>query len=115
MVFKQKLIEKILAGEKTVTRRPANGRACYYRPGRTYAIQTARGKKGIGYVRIIGVQQQSLMPPNPRYLASEAAAEGFESWYEFAQHWAELHGGFDPQLEVWRIRFQLAALNGSHR
>jgi hypothetical protein len=107
MIFKPQLIDKVLAGEKTVTRRPARTRYCSYRRGQTYAIQSSRGKKGIGYIRIIGTQRERLLLENPAYCESEAEAEGQTSWREFRQAWTELYGEFDPDLDVWRIRFVL--------
>lgn len=107
MIFKPELIEKVLTGEKTVTRRPARTRYCSYRRGNTYAIQSGRGKKGIGYIRIVGTQRERLFLGNPAYCESEAEPEGYESWSDFRRDWTKLYGKFDPELPVWRIRFVL--------
>ena len=48
MIFKPELVEKILVGEKTETRRKANPDGSQrYKPGRTYAVQPGRTEKGV--------------------------------------------------------------------
>lgn len=90
MIFKQEMIDKILAGEKTVTRRPVkyseSGKLlpCKYKVGRTYAIQPVieegpgkgRGGKAVGRIRIKDARIEQLVGIN---VEGEARLEGFES------------------------------------
>lgn len=113
MIFKPELIEKILAGEKTVTRRPVKleddgyGGAiflpCRYVPGRTYAFQPGRGQKGVGRIRVLCVGRIPLI----RIDANDARREGFRTAGEFRRYWTALYGSFDPTQPVDRIEFEL--------
>jgi hypothetical protein len=121
MIFKAQMIERILAGEKTVTRRPVkyNGSGkvipCRYRvhggPGRTYALQgppekgsRARSSTIPGYrLRVTAVGMGELDGVNDR----EARLEGFIGRVDFMVYWHGLYGHIDFKQKVWRIRFEL--------
>lgn len=109
MMFRPELAAKVLAGEKTVTRRATSDNpnspwwreACALRPGRNYAVQPGRGKPGIGRVTVTAVRLARLGRLDDR----EAAAEGFADAQAFADTFAGLNGGnYDPTLMVWVIR-----------
>jgi|SRR5450759_1628740 len=120
MIFSPALCDLILVGKKRVTRRPVKWREtpadveiipCRYKVNKTYAVQPGRGKSGVGRVRIVSTELQSL-----GYLSGpEAALEGFQMWdgrgvpNAFENRWRELYGGYNPMRSVWRIEFELVA------
>ena len=109
MIFKPELIEKILAGEKTVTRRPVKydpagePLPCRYEPGRDYALQPGRGKKAVGRIRVLDVRREPLAEVD----TADARREGFYGGPEFAAYWSKLYGSYDPTELVDRIEFEL--------
>jgi hypothetical protein len=111
VIFKPELVEKILAGEKTETRRLVkyeNGREvpCRYEKGKYYALQPGRTKPGIRGVKlkILAVDREHLGQMEHR----KALREGFSGTGEFFRYWERLHGRVVPDLvEVWAIRFEL--------
>lgn len=119
MIFAGDLAAKVLAGEKTVTRRlwSENPRSPWHdgpAVGRTYAVQDGRGHPAIGHVEIVSAQTE-LMRHDGRtgdvlLDDAEARREGFASSDEFAERWRALHGKYvgDEPLLVWRIEFKLA-------
>ena len=66
MIFRPELAARILAGEKTVTRRIANGNPrspwyrgrCALRPGRSYAVSPGRGRAQLCRIVIDSVDLQ---------------------------------------------------------
>ena len=103
MIFSPLLADKVMSGEKTVTRRPVKGEAaCRYQVGRTYAVQPGRGKKSIGRIAISSVHKEPL-----GNATREARAEGFHDFDAFRNYWAGLYGNFNPDQAVWRIAFEL--------
>jgi hypothetical protein len=112
VIFKPELVEKILAGEKTETRRPvkydADGRVvpCRYTVGKDYAVQPGRTKPGIPGLRlkVLSVVREHLGQMDHR----KALLEGFSGTDEFFRYWERLHGRAVPDLQaVWAIRFEL--------
>lgn len=117
MIFSPDLAEKILAGEKTVTRRPRRGSnpsgkpfgwvddPCRYKAGKTYAVQPGRGKKAVGHIRILSVKPQLMTDLDD----DEARLEGFRNTGEFVAKWLAIYGKGSWLDAVWRIEFELAA------
>lgn len=111
MIFRPELAEKVLAGEKTVTRRvpshkprsPWYRERCALRPGRSYAVQPGRSKHSIGRVAVTSVQLVALGILSD----DEARREGFANAAEFGQVWSAMHGHYDPTELVWRVEFRL--------
>lgn len=108
MIFKPELIQKILSGEKTVTRRPlkAGEYECRYKVGRTYALQPGRGQRAVGRILVKAATPGFL---EELRTTREARLEGFESVGDFLAYWARLYG--EPvylNQPVWRIRFERA-------
>ena len=111
MNFRPELAAKVMAGEKTVTRRlvSENPRspwwqgACRLREGRTYAVCPGRGKEQIGRVEVVSVTKQHL----GALTDAEAQAEGFADATAFVLAWAEINGGYDPTSVVWRVEFRV--------
>jgi hypothetical protein len=110
MIFKPDLAQKVLAGEKTVTRRicSQNPRSPWWRercalePGHDYAVQPGRGQAAIGRVRVLAVQRELL---SMRSLSlHDALAEGFESVSRFRAAWEQINPKA-VEAEVWRIEF----------
>lgn len=98
--FKPVLMEKVLSGEKTVTRRawPTN-----YKPGQVVSIVPGMGRVACGKVRIVSVNQSGGKVTN-----DEARREGFDSPEDFYAYWLMLHGK-PSQPGDWfaRIEFEL--------
>jgi hypothetical protein len=116
MIFKQQMVDAILEGQKTVTRRPVKyldgperermAASCRYKVGKDYAIQPGRGQKAVGRIRILAIDQRPLYVGNRAEAGEEARAEGFNRWGEFRAYWIKLYGRFDAQV-VHRIEFEL--------
>lgn len=104
MIFRPELVEKILAGEKTETRRPAGSFECRYKPGRTYAVQPARTKPGVARILVKEIRREEL----GEIRHSGALREGFRNVTDFLIYWEKLYGRVDLLQEVWVIRFELA-------
>jgi hypothetical protein len=104
LIFRPELAEKVLAGEKTETRRPVkDGQAeCRYAPGRDYAVQPGRTKRAIGRIAVADVRREKL----GAITHESALREGFSKVRAFMDYWRKLHGYVDLEQEVWRIRFE---------
>lgn len=111
MNFQPELADKVVRGEKTVTRRAMseNPRSpwwetrCSLRPGRDYAVCPGRGKHAIGRVRVVTVLPQLLGWVGD----AEAVREGFETPEAFANAWLAINGSYSTP--VWRVEFEVAA------
>lgn len=104
MIFKPEMVEKILAGEKTVTRRPARayGR---YAAGRDYALQPGRGKFSVGRILIEAADLTALGSIDD----ADARREGFPDRAAFLVYWRGLYGTLDDGQTVARFAFRLLA------
>lgn len=125
MIFKPEMVEKILAGEKTVTRRPVKTRFrstalkrharfheyldCRYEVGKAYAVCPGRGRKGVARIRILSVERGPLKPERCTIsaLVDEGRREGFRDWFGFCDYWRDLYDDFNPDQIVDRIEFEL--------
>lgn len=105
MIFKPELVEKILAGEKTETRRleKLGQTQCRYVSGRDYALQPGRTRRAVGRIAITDVRRERL----GEITHEGALREGFPTVREFLAYWRQPHGAEDPEQEVWMIRFKL--------
>jgi hypothetical protein len=110
VIFRPELAEKILAGEKTATRRALsdNPRSPWWRehcrysvPG-TFTVNPGRGVRRVAECSITAVYKQPL----GEITEGQAKAEGFEDRYAFWSAWNDINGAFDDQ-EVWVIEFVL--------
>ena len=109
MIFRPELVKQILAGKKTMTRRPVKPGelACRYKPGRVYGVQLGRGRPthmtGEEPLRItiLEVRQEHL----GEITLPDARREGFRTTQEFKDYWRGLYGTFDLELPVWVIGF----------
>lgn len=111
MIFRPELAEKVLAGDKTQTRRlksdnprsPWWRERCAYVVGREYAIQPGRGKVAIGRLLITEVREALLGDIS----YGDARAEGFESPSHFMRYFRELNGDLDYDAPLWALTFSL--------
>jgi hypothetical protein len=126
VIFKPGLVEKIIVGKKTMTRRPVKDGetacaldinrtttrfvpGCRYVPGRDYAVQRGRGGSEVARIRIVTVAIEQLGDITPE----DALAEGFARTRtgspldEFFAYWKRLHRRVDRAEWVWAIRFEL--------
>lgn len=123
MIF-QHTIDKLLAGNKTQTRRVMKPnevaiRGRYnkilaisinerdkWRVGQTYAVQPARGKSQVARIKIIAINSQCVHYINHH----DAIAEGFANRHEFLETWATIHGADSLRTNVWILKFELVAI-----
>jgi hypothetical protein len=122
VIFKPEMVEKILAGEKTVTRRPVKESPrfsggiggprwlpCKYEVGKDYAVQPGRGQKAVARIRILDVSRSHVGAIGD----ADAECEGFEDRNDFRAYWRILYGHWDALQLVDRIEFQLLSGGGS--
>lgn len=105
MLFKKPLLEKILKGEKTQTRRTMErkpGRRVY-EVGERVGIR-AGYTKPVAYITIKKKFQQRLRG----ITEEEARKEGFSSVDDFKKQWEALYQGWNPEEVVWVYEFELA-------
>jgi hypothetical protein len=78
-------VEKILSGEKVMTRRIVSGNPlfCKYRKYHTYAVQPGRGKKAVARIEVIATP----------HVESRAIRNG----YPISEMDAKLEGGYTPE------------------
>ena len=100
LLFKERLIRKILKGEKTRTIRK-HGR---YKVGRVYAVQRKVGERAVAWIRITRKQ-------GPKKLGEltdeDVRPDGYSSLSEFKREWRSLYDGWDPDEVVWLYDFEL--------
>jgi hypothetical protein len=110
--FQPALAAKVLAGEKTVTRRlvSVNPRSPWWLGGtslvvgRDYAVCPGRGKVAIARVVIRSTRQEVLGILSD----DEAQREGFACTEAFELAWSTINGGaYDATARVWRVAFEL--------
>lgn len=105
MIFKPELIEKILTGEKTVTRRLRG--PIQKSPGRQAGyldtVQSSRFAASVATIRYVSVERERL----GRLTPDEVRREGFDSFPEFVAFWESVYGEYSPLQWVQRIEFEL--------
>lgn len=111
MIFRPDLAKKVMAGEKTATRRapspktksPWYWRGCIYKVGQEFAVQPGRGKPSIGAAIVDRVALERL----GAIRAEQAVAEGFADIRDFIAAWREINGTFDALAWVWVVEFHV--------
>lgn len=110
VTFHPTLAKLVLADAKTETRRllsdnprsPWFGGGCRLRRFRDYAVQPGRGKPQIGRLLVVERPRRSTIGQ----MGTEAAQrEGCVDLTAFNALWEALNGPWDPETEVWVIRF----------
>jgi hypothetical protein len=117
VIFAGDLAAKVLAGDKTVTRRLVsdNPRSPWHagpKVGRTYAVQDGRGRPALGRIEIVSARTELMdgdYAGNYPLSMIEARREGFDTPAEFSERFKQMHGeNVHGPLLVWRIEFKLA-------
>ena len=99
-IFKRRHLRKVLAEEKTQTRR------CHqhtWKIGKTYCIRDRWFSKPQGHIIVTRKFRQRLGDVSTQ----DAQKEGFNSLEEFKQEWTELHGSWNPDKIVICYEFKL--------
>jgi hypothetical protein len=127
MLFKPELVAKILAGEKTQTRRVVkdgderwplaefsdspissvrrNGR-CLWKAGRVYAVQPGRGKHAVARIRITAIRYCERAGDISE---ADGRAEGFATVEEFRETYARINGVGAVERPCWALTFEATA------
>lgn len=111
MIFKPKLAQLVVDGQKKVTRRAAtigiDGEVvpCIYEEGRDYAVCPGRGMPSIARIEVTDVRLEQLGD----ITEEEAALEGGFTRESFFDVWESLTGSVEPTQPVWRIEFELTS------
>lgn len=115
MIFRPELAAKVMAGEKTVTRRlvsdnprsPWWRERCAFPPGKLFAVCPGRSKPNIGHGRVVSLRKERLGDIiNGALSHVEARREGFEDFYAFRDGWEKINGRWDGSALVWRVEFE---------
>ena len=101
MMFKRDLLEKVLSGAKTQTRRLHTKTL---RKGKIYALKKNWVENTGKYIKITKVYNQKLGDIN----YSEIIKEGFSGIDEFREAWIRINGSWDPDIIVTVYEFELA-------
>jgi hypothetical protein len=111
LIFRPELAVLVMSGAKTETRRlPSNNprspwwrEHCTHGPGSRHAVCPGRGQSGIGFVVIKDVAFVQL----GSITHNGAIAEGFADVQAFRRGWKQIHGSWEPRMQVWRLRFHV--------
>lgn len=104
MMFDKYCVEKILSGEKTVTRRVPSGRRPAV-PGKIHKLKTDRTKKTYGFILITDCSLSLVKDIDDK----EAQKEGFSSRKEYIDYFMDVNNidilsHYDL---LWRVEFEL--------
>lgn len=125
MIFRPVLVDRILAGNKTQTRRTVRYHGglrsdryrfdCTYKVGRSYAVQPGRGRKGVARIKVTDIRRERWKDITER----DAIAEGFKrldgftaKQQFFAYVYGIYQGNIDLEAECWVIEFELEDTDG---
>ena len=100
MIFKRTLLQKILRGEKTQTRRRGSR---LYKVGHVYKVQRSRYSRGDIKILITRRYRQRLGD----ITSEEIHKEGYSTLEEFKQAWIDINGYWNPEEIVTVYEFRL--------
>jgi len=100
-MFKKDLLDLVLSGRKTQTRRRHKNPL---KEGRIYAVKRNWLEATGEYIRITKVYPQKLGDVSEE----EAIKEGFSGLDKFREAWIRINGNWDPEMEVTVYEFELA-------
>jgi len=102
ILFKSEYIESILNGTKTQTRRAGKKR---WNVGSVHQCQTQLFKNNSVFakVEILDVYEERLGDISE----SDAQIEGGYDRNTFAAVWARINGRYEPNLQVWVVKFKV--------
>ncbi len=109
ILFKPEFVDKILSGEKTVTRRMwARSRV---KVGRVYQARTKMFGEPFARLRIVQIYYEikpgSYVCYRDDDLETEARKEGFRSWHDFKDTFAELNKPDSLEEPCIRVEFEV--------
>ena len=100
-MFKKDLLNLVVSGRKTQTRRLHKN---ILREGRIYALKRSWIESTGDYIKITKVTRQKLGDVTEE----EAVKEGFSNIDEFRSAWIRINGSWNPEMEVTVYEFELA-------
>ena len=100
MMFKRELLDLVVSGKKTQTRRLHKR---VLREGRIYALKRSWIESTGDYIKITRVTRQKL----GEVTEEEAEKESFSSIDEFRIAWIRINGSWDPETMVVVYDFEL--------
>lgn len=109
MMFDKYCVDKILAGEKTVTRRIRRNERRPAKPGNTHKLKIDRTKKTFGEIEIIKCEPELLSYNKMDRI--EAIKEGFNSAEEYIKYFNRINKTNltkENWIPVWRVEFRLS-------
>ena len=101
MMFKRELLDLVIQGKKTQTRRRHKN---LLKEKQKYVIKKNWYKNTEHYIRITKVYSQKLGDVSEE----EAHKEGFSSIEEFRDAWIKINGSWDSDIVVTVYEFELA-------
>jgi len=101
MMFKRELLDLVISGKKTQTRRRHKNPL---KEKQKYVIKRNWYKNTEQYIQITKVYPQKLGDVSEE----EAKKEGFSSLDEFRDAWIRINGSWDPEMVVTVYEFELA-------
>ena len=100
MMFKKDLLDLVVSGRKTQTRRLHRR---VLKVGRIYSVKRNWFNCTGDYIRMVRVYRQELGDVSEE----EAVKEGFIGLDEFRSAWIRINGSWDPEMEVVVYEFEL--------
>lgn len=101
ILFKPKHVPLILSGRKTETRR--TWKIARVKVGKTYQAKTQLFGEPFARLLITGLRRERL-----GNISEESIhAEGYDSIKGFMEAWMEIKGSWNPNLEVWVVKYKL--------
>jgi hypothetical protein len=101
MMFKKALLEMVLSGRKTQTRRLHKN---LLKEKQKYVVKRNWYNNTEYYIQIKKVYPQKLGDVSEE----EAIKEGFSGLDKFREAWIRINGNWDPEMEVTVYEFELA-------